>query len=331
MGLEANPSYMPVRAGNRPTYSIFNEYTMATKTYSRSKMVTIEGEQFSSIKEAVKRLSTVLMGTVRTRLSAGWPLEEALGLRPHAWKGKSPKQNAVVYDGELLPSQKALADKLCITAQALSARLRKRKISLDALTVEQVCSDKRSTQPTRAQAIVFDGETYKSHAQLCRSQSIDPRVFQKRRRAGWTIEQALGREAKPASDRNYLLQKEMIEGKILPKAEHGSYKLYEIRNVKNSKIYIGITVSPLDARWRGHLAATRKGLSAPLYRAIRKYGADSFVISLLRNDAVNFLELQRQEIEEISCRNAIKLWRLFSGSGVLSGRHDGRAEKALGW
>jgi hypothetical protein len=23
--------------------------------------------------------------------------------------------------------------------------------------------------------------------------------------------------------------------------------------------------------------------------------------------------------------------RLFSGSGVLSGRHDGRAEKALGW
>jgi len=46
------------------------------------------------------------------------------------------------------------------------------------------------------------------------------------------------------------------------------------------KGYVGQTVSG-KKRWREHLCAARKGDSRPLYRAIRKYGAEAFRTVLL--------------------------------------------------
>jgi hypothetical protein len=213
-------------------------------------------------------------------------------------------QTPLVYEGELFPSQKALAEHLGIKPMTLGARIRMRKLPLDALTAEQLGSDKRRTEPTRGVAISFNGQMFRSHSELCQSYGVVLSVFKRRLKRGWMLGQALGIEPRPARDRNYLRQIETLEGRTVPKAEPGSYKLYEIRNRANGKLYIGITVSPLETRWRGHLAAAKKGLPAPLYQAIRKYGREHFEITLIRDDATDFLELQRQEVEEIARRGA---------------------------
>lgn len=56
------------------------------------------------------------------------------------------------------------------------------------------------------------------------------------------------------------------------------YILYLITNLVNGKVYVGQTKQSLKSRWRGHLQDCRTDPDHPLYRAIRKYGQDSFSI-----------------------------------------------------
>lgn len=59
--------------------------------------------------------------------------------------------------------------------------------------------------------------------------------------------------------------------------------IYCARNIKNDKKYIGKTVQTLEDRWGGHLdfAFTDRGWNIYFCRAIRKYGANSFELSIL--------------------------------------------------
>ena len=69
--------------------------------------------------------------------------------------------------------------------------------------------------------------------------------------------------------------------------------MYAITNLINGKQYVGVTVTSIDARWRGHCSeALRDVTDTKLSRAIRKYGKKGFKIELLRNDAKNFMELE---------------------------------------
>ena len=56
--------------------------------------------------------------------------------------------------------------------------------------------------------------------------------------------------------------------------------IYKITNLVNGKIYIGQTSMPLDERFRHHVheAFTQKS-NRPLYKAMRKYGKDNFIIN----------------------------------------------------
>lgn len=58
--------------------------------------------------------------------------------------------------------------------------------------------------------------------------------------------------------------------------------IYKITNKENGKIYVGQTVNTINRRWKQHLRSAQmngKNDSSPLlYRAIRKYGVDSFEI-----------------------------------------------------
>jgi group I intron endonuclease len=57
--------------------------------------------------------------------------------------------------------------------------------------------------------------------------------------------------------------------------------LYLLTNIVNGKRYVGVSVDP-PARWRQHKwAALRAGAKSALYNAIRKYGAESFKLSIL--------------------------------------------------
>jgi len=67
--------------------------------------------------------------------------------------------------------------------------------------------------------------------------------------------------------------------------------VYKITNNVNGHGYIGITQCSLAKRWREHLSAARTGSDKRLYKAMRKYGTDSFGITVLY-EATSFKELQ---------------------------------------
>jgi group I intron endonuclease len=59
--------------------------------------------------------------------------------------------------------------------------------------------------------------------------------------------------------------------------------IYKITNKINGKIYIGKTIKPIEKRWKCHRQQSkRKGkCQSHLYSAIRKYGENNFILSLV--------------------------------------------------
>lgn len=66
--------------------------------------------------------------------------------------------------------------------------------------------------------------------------------------------------------------------------------IYLITNNVNSKKYVGFTTSTIERRFYEHIRnAINKNLNTPLYKAIRKYGADAFSLKLLEsNDDIDY-------------------------------------------
>lgn len=57
-------------------------------------------------------------------------------------------------------------------------------------------------------------------------------------------------------------------------------RIYKITNTVNGKVYVGQTVQTLERRWALHKHQA-KHRNRPLYRSIRKYGIQHFVVELL--------------------------------------------------
>jgi len=108
-----------------------------------------------------------------------------------------------------------------------------------------------------------------------------------------------------------------VEGVIEPIPDAGGFKLYLVTNTHNDKVYVGITIGPLENRLRQHFAAARRGRKSAFTNAIKKYGEASFSIQLIRDDAQSFKELQDQEIAEIEARDSIKLGYNTAAGGAL--------------
>lgn len=85
--------------------------------------------------------------------------------------------------------------------------------------------------------------------------------------------------------------------------------IYKVTNCVNGKIYIGQTIQPLGVRWKSH---TNKGCA--LYRAIKKYGVDSFTVEQI-DTATSRDELDAKEIYWIGYYDCIapKGYNLTSG------------------
>lgn len=69
--------------------------------------------------------------------------------------------------------------------------------------------------------------------------------------------------------------------------------IYLITNLVNSNLYVGKTKNTLKARFAGHVYDAKHGSMTNLAKAIRKYGAESFSIELLKEchqDELNELE-----------------------------------------
>ena len=57
--------------------------------------------------------------------------------------------------------------------------------------------------------------------------------------------------------------------------------IYLITNTINSKFYIGKTIHSVEQRWKRHVGVARRGSPHYFHNAIRKYGADAFVVRVL--------------------------------------------------
>ena len=77
--------------------------------------------------------------------------------------------------------------------------------------------------------------------------------------------------------------------------------LYKITNNLNGKVYIGKTYIGVEKRWIKHLQdAFRidRKIDTKFYRALRKYGKDSFTIEILGSYEQGILE--KEEIKAIN-------------------------------
>lgn len=71
--------------------------------------------------------------------------------------------------------------------------------------------------------------------------------------------------------------------------------IYKITNIQNNKVYIGQSKRPIEQRFKRHLNdALHNKLDTHFARAIRKYGANNFIIEII-DSAFNQEELTLKE------------------------------------
>lgn len=69
--------------------------------------------------------------------------------------------------------------------------------------------------------------------------------------------------------------------------------IYKITNKINGKVYIGLTTTSIEQRWRGHINESKK-CDRHLYASMRKYGIENFVIDKI-DETDNFKKLGELE------------------------------------
>lgn len=79
--------------------------------------------------------------------------------------------------------------------------------------------------------------------------------------------------------------------------------VYKITNKTNGKCYIGITTCGLSQRWAKHCSTARCSGKKVFHRAIRKYGAENFIVESIDNTAKSLEELYSKEKEYIKQYN----------------------------
>ena len=72
--------------------------------------------------------------------------------------------------------------------------------------------------------------------------------------------------------------------------------IYKITNKLNDKVYIGKTLSTIEERWKIHIRDSRKDKigNRPLYKAIKKYGVENFLIEKI--EECDYKVLSEREI-----------------------------------
>src|ERR1700694_6194578 len=91
--------------------------------------------------------------------------------------------------------------------------------------------------------------------------------------------------------------------------------VYLITNTINDKRYVGQTSVPIERRWIQHRCEAKTGAGLHLYKAIRKYGADSFeVIALVTVDTKREADFYETElIKFLDLKNSEKGYNMTDG------------------
>jgi len=102
------------------------------------------------------------------------------------------------------------------------------------------------------------------------------------------------------------------------------FNIYLITNLLDDTRYVGKTIRSLETRWGAHLGAAKRGSKYHLHRALRKYGAEHFVIEpliLLNEDLTDEAGLNAAEVKMIRLlRVNCELYNICDGGEGASGR-----------
>lgn len=81
--------------------------------------------------------------------------------------------------------------------------------------------------------------------------------------------------------------------------------IYKITCLVNNKVYIGLTTTSIEQRWKGHIRDSKQS-SKHLYASIRKYGINNFKIEQIdeSDDFEKLGELERYYIKEYNSTNS---------------------------
>lgn len=97
--------------------------------------------------------------------------------------------------------------------------------------------------------------------------------------------------------------------------------IYKITNCFNGKIYVGQTVRSLNERWSDHKRDALNGVDYPFHFAIRKYGAENFILKII-DFADSIKELNEKESLWIKTLNSLsknnKGYNILEGGLALS-------------
>ncbi len=155
------------------------------------KPITFKGKSFESM-SALARHYKIRDYTVYARLESGWPLEQALGLKPRP-KRTASRAIKVEFGGKTFESRAALAAHYGISGDKLGNRLK------DEWTMEQALGLKPRPKQSapRAVKVTFGGKSFDSMKLLAKHYGISSNKMCKRLKDGWPMAQALELESRP--------------------------------------------------------------------------------------------------------------------------------------
>ena len=91
--------------------------------------------------------------------------------------------------------------------------------------------------------------------------------------------------------------------------------IYKITNIKNNKVYIGLTVGTLNNRWTQHKGEAKRGNIKPLYIAMREDKIENFTVEEIDNtDSIKTLGmLERKYIKQYKSQDREFGYNLTAG------------------
>lgn len=105
--------------------------------------------------------------------------------------------------------------------------------------------------------------------------------------------------------------------------------IYKISNLINNKVYIGLTTTSIETRWKNHIQSMKRGNDKHLYKAMRKYGLQNFIIEEIdsTDDFEVLGQLERKYIKEYESTNQEKGYN--NTHGGESNQMDGNPRAKL--
>lgn len=253
-------------------------------------MLNYDGVRYKSFKSLCEEHG-LNDSTVRKRLKLGWSQQEALGLikRENKSRHNAKKINITVDDPDLgltkFQSISKASKHYGINYDTVVQRIKRHSWSVEQ-ALELIPPPLRKAH--NAILIEIEGMKFHSRTECANFFGVDQRLVFTRLKRGWSLKEALG--IVPVSPKA-----------LLP--SHKSY-IYQIQNLLNKKLYIGVTVNSIQDRFTQHVyMSTSRSKKESLHGAIYKYGRDKFELKVLETTPLK--NLSSKEKKWISTKDSM--------------------------